>query len=53
MPLTLEEYKCLESFSVLYSGGLDSCAVALMMGKLIPGGVHLTYIHAQLRYVLQ
>lgn len=46
MPLTLEEYKCLESFSVLYSGGLDSCAVALMMGKLIPGGVHLhTYMH--------
>lgn len=46
MPLTLEEYKCLENFSVLYSGGLDSCAVAVYMGSLIPGGVHLhTYMH--------
>lgn len=47
MPLTAEEYRCLESFSVLYSGGLDSCAVALMMGQMVTGGVHLlTYKHA-------
>ena len=46
MPLTKEEYACLESFSVLYSGGLDSAAVAIMMGKMISGGVHLlTYMH--------
>ena len=46
MPLTHDEYACLRSFSVLYSGGLDSCAVALMMGQLIDGGVHLlTYRH--------
>ena len=46
MPLTAEEYTCLESFSVLYSGGLDSAAVAILMGKKIKGGVHLlTYMH--------
>ena len=46
MPLTNEEYDCLNNFSVLYSGGLDSCAVALMMGEKIKGGVHLlTYKH--------
>ena len=46
MPLTEEEYGCLKSFSVLYSGGLDSCAVALMMGQKVQGGVHLlTYKH--------
>ena len=32
VPLTMDEYRCLKSFSVLYSGGLDSCAVALLMG---------------------
>lgn len=46
MPLTLEEYRCLRSFSVLYSGGLDSAAVAILMGGLIEGPVHLlTYKH--------
>ena len=46
MPLTMDEYRCLQSFSVLYSGGLDSAAVAVLMGKAIPGGVHLlTYKH--------
>ena len=44
MPLTLEEYKCLESFSVLYSGGLDSCAVAYD-GKLIRAVSIYTYMH--------
>jgi hypothetical protein len=46
MPLTWEEYSCLDSFSVLYSGGLDSCAVPLLMGRVIPGDIHLlTYKH--------
>ena len=46
MPLTLDEYRCLRGFSVLYSGGLDSAAVALLMGGLIDGPVHLlTYKH--------
>ena len=46
MPLTMDEYRCLESFSVLYSGGLDSIAVALMLGLEVPGEVHcLTYMH--------
>jgi hypothetical protein len=46
MPLTAEEYRCLKSFSVLYSGGLDSCCVALHIGSMVDGGVHLlTYRH--------
>jgi len=46
MPLTEQEYRCLESFSVLYSGGLDSAAVAIMLGQMVDGGVHLlTYRH--------
>lgn len=46
MPLTADEYRCLESFSVLYSGGLDSAAVAVLLGKMCNGGVHLlTYKH--------
>lgn len=46
MPLTADEYRCLESFSVLYSGGLDSVAVALLMGEMIDGPIHLlTYKH--------
>jgi hypothetical protein len=46
MPLTLDEYRCLRGFSVLYSGGLDSAAVAILMGGLIDGPVHLlTYKH--------
>lgn len=47
MPLTMDEYRCLTSFSVLYSGGLDSAAVALLMGDNIDGPIHLmTYKHA-------
>jgi len=46
VPLTLDEYRCLQGFSVLYSGGLDSAAVALMIGSEITGPVHLlTYEH--------
>jgi hypothetical protein len=46
MPLTWDEYKQLKSFSVLYSGGLDSAAVAILMGEIVPGGVHLlTFRH--------
>lgn len=46
MPLTMDEYRCLKGFSVLYSGGLDSAAVALLMGTNINGPVHLlTYKH--------
>ncbi len=46
MALTLEEYGQLEDFSVLFSGGLDSTAVPLMMGPHTRGGVHLlTYMH--------
>ena len=36
----------MDSFSVLYSGGLDSCAVPLIIGKHTKGGIHLlTYKH--------
>ena len=46
MPLSLQEYGCMDSFSVLYSGGLDSCAVPLIVGKHTTGGIHLlTYKH--------
>lgn len=46
MPLTLDEYACMRSFSVLYSGGLDSCAVPLLLGPLMDGPIHLlTYKH--------
>ena len=46
MPLTWDEYKQLKSFGVLYSGGLDSAAVAILMGEIIPGDVHLlTFRH--------
>ena len=45
MPLTADEYRCLESFSVLYSGGLDSAAVAVLMGKMV--------IQAPLRHIFQ
>ena len=41
MPLTWDEYKQLKSFGELYSGGLDSAAVAILMGEIIPGDVHL------------
>ena len=33
MPLTREEYACVTDFSVLYSGGLDSVAVPLIIGN--------------------
>ncbi len=47
MPLTIEEYACIRDFSVLYSGGLDSCAVPLVIGEHTQGGIHLlTYKHA-------
>ncbi len=46
MPLTEDEYRQINSFSVLYSGGLDSAAVAIMCGEWVRGGVHLlTYKH--------
>lgn len=46
MPLTIDEYACLKDFSVLYSGGLDSAAVAIYMGQRCQGKAHLlTYMH--------
>ncbi|MCB9778519.1 MAG: hypothetical protein H6742_08160 [Alphaproteobacteria bacterium] len=46
MPLTYDEYGHLEDFSVLYSGGLDSIAVALYLGLKCQGKAHLlTYMH--------
>ena len=46
MPLTLEEYACLDNFSVLFSGGLDSTAVPLIIGPLTRGSIQLlTYKH--------
>lgn len=42
----IERYKNLHSFAVLYSGGLDSTAVPLMIGQHSTGEVHLlTYYH--------
>jgi hypothetical protein len=47
VPLTLEEYACIRDFSVLYSGGLDSCAVPLIVGAMTPGQIELlTFKHA-------
>ena len=46
MAHTLEEYGLLEDFSVLFSGGLDSTAVPLMIGPYTRGDIHLlTYKH--------
>jgi hypothetical protein len=46
LALTLEEYGLLEDFSVLFSGGLDSTAVPLLVGPKVNGDVHLlTYMH--------
>jgi hypothetical protein len=49
LPLTREEYACVRNFSVLYSGGLDSVAVPLIIGgdqKQRDSGIHLlTYKH--------
>lgn len=47
MPLPREAYRVLRSAAVLYSGGLDSVAVTLMVGELMEGPLHLlTYKHA-------
>lgn len=47
MPLTYDEYGCLRDFSVLYSGGLDSAAVAIYLGQQCQGKAHLlTYKHS-------
>lgn len=47
MPLTREEYTCIRDFSVLYSGGLDSCAVPLIIGAKTPGQIELlTFKHS-------
>ena len=46
MPLTREEYAVIQDFSVLYSGGLDSCAVPLIIGANTPGKIELlTFMH--------
>jgi len=46
MPLTREEYAVIQDFSVLYSGGLDSCAVPLIIGASTPGKIELlTFMH--------
>jgi len=49
VPLSREEYACVRNFSVLYSGGLDSCAVPIIVGELQEdraAGIHLlTYKH--------
>ena len=41
MPLTHEEYAVIQDFSVLYSGGLDSCAVPLIIGANTTGKIEL------------
>lgn len=51
MPLSLDEYALIKDFSVLYSGGLDSCAVPIILGKNQRedrrGGIHLlTFKHS-------
>jgi hypothetical protein len=44
--LTIEEYGLLEDFSVLFSGGLDSTAVPLVVGPHTRGSIHLlTFMH--------
>ena len=46
MPLTHEEYAVIQDFSVLYSGGLDSCAVPLIIGANTTGKIELlTFMH--------
>ena len=46
MPLTREEYAVIQDFSVLYSGGLDSCAVPLIIGADTTGKIELlTFMH--------
>lgn len=47
MPMTMDEYACIKDFSVLYSGGLDSCAVPIIIGEHTTGGIHLlTFKHS-------
>ncbi len=44
--MTADEYACVRDFSVLYSGGLDSCAVPILVGGQTRGGIHLlTFKH--------
>ncbi len=48
MPMSAAEYACVRDFSVLYSGGLDSCAVPILIGGRTRGrgGIHLlTFKH--------
>lgn len=49
MPLSSEEYTHIRDFSVLYSGGLDSCAVPILIGErqvAQDAGIHLlTFKH--------
>ena len=49
MPLSSEEYTRIRDFSVLYSGGLDSCAVPILIGERQAdqdAGIHLlTFKH--------
>jgi hypothetical protein len=46
MPLTREEYAVIKDFSVLYSGGLDSAAVPLIIGADTTGQIELlTFKH--------
>ena len=51
MPLSMPEYSVIKDFSVLYSGGLDSCAVPIIIGQNQRedrrGGIHLlTFKHS-------
>lgn len=44
--MTAAEYACVRDFSVLYSGGLDSCAVPILVGNQTGGSIHLlTFKH--------
>jgi hypothetical protein len=46
MPLTLAEYGAIRDFAVLYSGGLDSSTVPILIGQRTRGGIHLlTFKH--------
>lgn len=46
IPPEVERYRNIHSFAVLYSGGLDSTAVPLIIGPEATGQVHLlTYFH--------
>lgn len=46
VPPEVDRYKNVHSFAVLYSGGLDSTAVPLIIGPHATGSIHLlTYFH--------